>query len=125
MNILAALKQEERKIEGQLNKLQKQLNGIRIAAKALGNSRTVSRRQSENLQSRQETVGKIQIAGEKGSSGLICSFRPARIFLGLELRFLEAGGGQGYKGRSQDFLYQRFSSLLGDEACQFRNQQAE
>jgi hypothetical protein len=38
MNILAALKQEERKIEGQLNKLQKQLNGIRIAAKALGNS---------------------------------------------------------------------------------------
>jgi hypothetical protein len=38
MNILAALKQEERKLEGQLSKLQKQLNGVRIAAKALGDS---------------------------------------------------------------------------------------
>src|SRR5580700_5751688 len=26
--------------------------------------------------------------------------------------------------RGLDFLYQRFSSLLGDEACQFRNQQS-
>jgi hypothetical protein len=38
MNIVAALKQEERKIEGQLSKLQKQLNGVRIAVKALGDS---------------------------------------------------------------------------------------
>ena len=38
MNILAALKQEEKKLEGQLSKLQKQLNGVRIAAKALGDS---------------------------------------------------------------------------------------
>jgi len=32
------LKQEERKLEGQLSKLQKQLNGVRIAAKAFGDS---------------------------------------------------------------------------------------
>jgi len=38
MNILAALKREERKLEEQLSKLQKQLNGVRIAAKALGDS---------------------------------------------------------------------------------------
>jgi hypothetical protein len=38
MNIVAALKREERKLEGQLSKLQRQLNGIRIAAKALGDS---------------------------------------------------------------------------------------
>ena len=38
MNILTALKQEEKKLEGQLSKLQKQLNGVRLAAKALGNS---------------------------------------------------------------------------------------
>jgi hypothetical protein len=38
MNILAALKQEEKKLVGQLSKLQKQLNGVRIAAKALGDS---------------------------------------------------------------------------------------
>jgi hypothetical protein len=38
MNILAALKQEEKKLEGQLSNLQRQLNGVRIAAKALGDS---------------------------------------------------------------------------------------
>jgi len=38
MNIVAALKREERKLERQLSKTQKQLNGVRIAAKALGDS---------------------------------------------------------------------------------------
>jgi prophage DNA circulation protein len=38
MNILAAIKREERKLEKQLSKLQKQLNGVRAAGKALGNS---------------------------------------------------------------------------------------
>jgi len=38
MNILAAIKREERKLEKQLGKLQRQLNGIRAAAKALGDS---------------------------------------------------------------------------------------
>lgn len=38
MNILAAIKREERKLEKQLSKLQKQLDGVRTAAKALGNS---------------------------------------------------------------------------------------
>jgi hypothetical protein len=38
MNILAAIKREERKLEKQLGKLQDQLNGIRAAGKALGDS---------------------------------------------------------------------------------------
>jgi hypothetical protein len=38
MNILVAIKREERKLEKQLGKLQHQLNGVRAAAKALGSS---------------------------------------------------------------------------------------
>ena len=38
MEILAAIKREEKKLEKQLGKLQHQLNGIRAAAKALGHS---------------------------------------------------------------------------------------
>jgi hypothetical protein len=38
MDILAAIKREERKLEKQLGKLQHQLSGIRAAAKALGDS---------------------------------------------------------------------------------------
>jgi len=38
MDILAAIKREERKLEKQLGKLQSQLNGVRAAAKALGDS---------------------------------------------------------------------------------------
>ena len=38
MSILAAIKREERKLEKQLGKLQHQLNGVRAAAKALGDS---------------------------------------------------------------------------------------
>jgi hypothetical protein len=38
MDILAAIKREERKFEKQLGKLQHQLNGVRAAAKALGHS---------------------------------------------------------------------------------------
>jgi hypothetical protein len=38
MNILAAIKREERKLEKQLGKLNRQLNGVRAAAKALGHS---------------------------------------------------------------------------------------
>ena len=36
MDILAAIKREEKKLEKQLGKLQHQLNGIRAAGKALG-----------------------------------------------------------------------------------------
>jgi hypothetical protein len=36
MDILAAIKREEKKLEKQLGKLQHQLNGVRAAAKALG-----------------------------------------------------------------------------------------
>jgi hypothetical protein len=38
MNILAAIKREERKLERQLGKLQHQLSGVQAAAKALGHS---------------------------------------------------------------------------------------
>jgi hypothetical protein len=38
MDILAAIKREERKLEKQLGKLNHQLSGIRAAAKALGHS---------------------------------------------------------------------------------------
>lgn len=38
MNILAAIKNEQRKLEKQLSNLQRQLNGVKSAAKALGNS---------------------------------------------------------------------------------------
>lgn len=38
MDILKAIKREERKLEKQLGKLQHELNGIRAAAKALGDS---------------------------------------------------------------------------------------
>jgi hypothetical protein len=38
MDILAAIKREERKLEKQLGKLQHQLNQVRAAAKALGDS---------------------------------------------------------------------------------------
>jgi acetolactate synthase small subunit len=38
MKILAAIKREEKKLEKQLGKLQHQLNGVRVAAKALGHS---------------------------------------------------------------------------------------
>ncbi len=36
MDLLAAIKREERKLEKELGKLQHRLNGIRTAAKALG-----------------------------------------------------------------------------------------
>ena len=36
MDLLAAIKREEQKLEKELTKLQDQLNGIRAAAKALG-----------------------------------------------------------------------------------------
>jgi hypothetical protein len=38
MNILAAIKREERKLEKHLGKLNNQLSGVRAAAKALGGS---------------------------------------------------------------------------------------
>jgi hypothetical protein len=38
MDILAAIKREERKLEKQLGNIQQQLSGVRAAAKALGDS---------------------------------------------------------------------------------------
>jgi hypothetical protein len=41
MNILAAIKREERKLEKKLKKVQHQLDGVRSAAKALGHTAAV------------------------------------------------------------------------------------
>jgi hypothetical protein len=38
MDLLAAIKREERKLEKELSKLQNKLNGVRTAAKALGSN---------------------------------------------------------------------------------------
>jgi hypothetical protein len=38
MDLLAAIKREERKLERELSKLHRQLNGVRSAAKALGDT---------------------------------------------------------------------------------------
>jgi hypothetical protein len=38
MNILAAIRREERKLEKRVGKLQRQLNGLKAAAKMLSNS---------------------------------------------------------------------------------------
>ena len=38
MNILAALRREERRLDRQLGQLDRQLSGVRTAVKALGNS---------------------------------------------------------------------------------------
>jgi len=40
MDLLAAIKREERKLEKELVKLQGKLNGVRVAAKALGSKAT-------------------------------------------------------------------------------------
>jgi hypothetical protein len=40
MDLLAAIKREERKLEKELGKLQNKLNGVRAAAKALGDKTT-------------------------------------------------------------------------------------
>jgi len=41
MNILAAIKREEKKLEKQLKKVQHQLDGVRSAARALGHTAAV------------------------------------------------------------------------------------
>ena len=38
MSLLSAIRREEKKLEKELGKLQQRLNGVRAAAKALGNS---------------------------------------------------------------------------------------
>jgi hypothetical protein len=41
LNILAAIKREQKKLEKQMSELQHKLNGVRSAAKALGHSAAV------------------------------------------------------------------------------------
>lgn len=76
MDILAAIKREEKKLEKQLHKLQHQLNGVRVAAKAFGRfdqqgtqsckeARDVCCCESEDWEGCQEAVGKVSGAEEE------------------------------------------------------------
>jgi hypothetical protein len=73
MDILAAIKREERKLEKQLGKLNHQLSGVRAAARALGHSaereeaRLVGCGQSGDYQGREEAVGESSEGGEEES----------------------------------------------------------
>jgi len=71
MDIVAAIKREEKRLEKQLGKLQHQLNGVRAAAKALGDSASQDFTQSKDFKSYQEAVGEVSGAGEEGS-GIGC-----------------------------------------------------
>lgn len=73
MNLLSAIKREQRKLEKRLGKLQSQLDGVKAAAKALGRSAgneldgAGKRRgsQSKNFQGRQAPLGKSACRSEK------------------------------------------------------------
>jgi hypothetical protein len=78
MDILAAIKREEKKLEKQLGKIQHQLNGVRAARKSsrrFHGQRTQSRKEarpvcccaSQNWQSYEEAVGEVSGAGEERS----------------------------------------------------------
>jgi hypothetical protein len=60
MDILAAIKREERKLEKQLGKLQHQLSGVRAAAKTLGDSTN-----------QEITVGKKRVLSAAGRAAII------------------------------------------------------
>jgi t-SNARE complex subunit (syntaxin) len=60
MDILAAIKREERKLEKQLGKLNHQLDGVRAAAKALGHSAT-----------KEITVAKKRVLSAAGRAAII------------------------------------------------------
>jgi hypothetical protein len=83
MDILAAIKREERKLEKQLHKLRDKLNGIRAAAKALGDSKSkelkvVKERvfvcccQRED-RGYEETMGEVSGAGEESQRIVLVS----------------------------------------------------
>ncbi len=78
MDILAAIKREERKLEKQLGKIQHQLNGVRAAANALGDfdeprtnwrkeARVVRRRESENCPGSEKALGEGSSPSEESS----------------------------------------------------------
>jgi hypothetical protein len=76
MNILAAIKREEKKIEKQMSVLQHKLNGVRSAAKALGTfgccrsedrkeARSIGCGTSRDFEGSEEALGEGQKAGEE------------------------------------------------------------
>ena len=60
MNILAAIKREERKLEKQLSKLDHKLSGVRAAARALGRSAE-----------RQAVVAKKRVLSAAGRAAIV------------------------------------------------------
>ncbi len=74
MDILAAIKREERKLEKQLGKVQQQLSGVRAAAKALGDS---TNRQITGVKKRVlSAAGRAKIA--KATKARWAKFRAAK-----------------------------------------------
>lgn len=65
MDLLAAIRREERKLEKQLGKLQHQLDGVRGAAKALGKSASRDLRSAKKRVLSAAARAKISRAAEK------------------------------------------------------------
>ncbi len=65
MDILAAIKREERKLEGQLGKLQRRLDGVRAAAKVLGRSASRDLARAKNRVLSAAARAKISKAAKK------------------------------------------------------------
>jgi len=65
MNILAAIKREERKLEKELGQLQKQLDRVRAAGKAMGNSTSRELTKFKRRVMSAATRAKIARAAEK------------------------------------------------------------
>ena len=65
MNILAAIRREERKLEKKLRQLQRQLRGVRAAGKALGNSTSRELTKFKRRVMSAATRAKIARAAEK------------------------------------------------------------
>jgi hypothetical protein len=85
MNILAAIKREEKKLEKEMGKLQHQLNGIRSAAKALGHTAAVevkgakrrvmsSGTKSRDLEGGEEAMGETEETGDES-----CELKACRV----------------------------------------------
>ncbi len=92
MDLLAAIKREERKLERELGKLQHQLSGVRAAAKALGattvrevtqvKKRVMSDAVRAKISSNKSAVGKIQSREEQEGKGCVTGSKRVRLASG-------------------------------------------
>jgi hypothetical protein len=73
MDLLAAIKREERKLEKELGKLQHQLNGVRAAAKALGSKAS---REVTQVKKRVLSAAATDSGNSGDDFGRVDTFRP-------------------------------------------------